>query len=66
MRATIGSIRPSIGLMGAVVGLLVGSLMLEDDFKWLDGLILVGILGAAGWLNGADSQAHEGRWGQQQ
>ena len=52
--------------MGAVVGLLVGSLMLEDDFKWLDGLILVGILGAAGRLNGADSQAHEGRWGQQQ
>jgi hypothetical protein len=45
-------LRASVGLMGAiVVGLMVGNLMLEDDSKWLDGLIL----GAAGQLEGAES-----------
>jgi hypothetical protein len=45
-------VRASVGLMGAiVVGLIVGNLMLEDDSKWLDGLIL----GAAGQLEDAES-----------
>ncbi len=45
-------VRASVGLMGAImVGLIVGNLMLEDDSKWLDGLIL----GAAGQLEGAES-----------
>jgi hypothetical protein len=56
MRAIASSMRASVGSMGAVIGLMAGSLMLEDDSKWLDGLILVGILCAAGRLDGADIQ----------
>jgi hypothetical protein len=38
-------VRASVGLMGAIMaGSILGNLMLEDDSKWLDGLIL----GAAG------------------
>ena len=66
MRVIVGLMRASVGLMGAVVGLMVGSLMSEDDSKWLDGLILVGILGTAGRLDGANSRAHERRRGRQQ
>ncbi len=45
-------VRASVGLMGAiVVGSIVDNLMLEDDSKRLDGLIL----GAAGQLEGAES-----------
>ena len=61
MGAIVGSVRSSVGSMGAVIGSMAGSLMLEHDFKCLDGLILVGILGASGQLDGVDSQAHERR-----
>ena len=62
MGAIVGSMRSSVGSMGAVIGsMAAGSLMLDHDFKCLDGLILVGILGASGQLDGADSQAHERR-----
>ena len=64
MRALVGLVI-ALGLLGPVIGLIVGSmagnLMLEDDSKWLEGLIL----GAAGRFNGAESQAQERRWGQQ-
>ena len=66
LMGAIGLMRAIVGLMGAVVGLMVGSLMSEDDSKWLDGLILVGILGTAGRLDGANSRAHERRRGRQQ
>jgi hypothetical protein len=53
------------GLVGSVIGSIVGSmagnLMLEDDSKWLEGLIL----GAAGWLDGVESRAQARRWGRQ-
>ncbi len=62
MRALVGLVI-AVGLMGPVIGLIVGSmagnLMLEDDSKWLEGLML----GAAGRLDGAESQAQERRWG---
>ncbi len=65
MRALVGLVI-AVGLMGPVIGLIVGrmagNLMLEDDSKWLEGLIL----GAAGWLDGAESQAQACRWGRQQ
>ena len=65
MRALAGLVI-AVGLMGPVIGLIVGSmvgnLMLEDDSKWLEGLIL----GAAGRLDGAESQAQAHRWGRQQ
>ncbi len=64
MRALVGLVI-ALGLLGPVIGLIVGSmvgnLMLEDDFKWLEGLIL----GAAGQLDGAESRAQERRWGRQ-
>ena len=64
MRALVG-LMIALGLLGPIIGLTVGSmvgnLMLEDDSKWLEGLIL----GAAGRLDGAESQAQERRWGQQ-
>jgi hypothetical protein len=45
-------VRASVGLMGVIVVVsMVGNLMLEDDSKWLDGLIL----GTAGQLEGAES-----------
>ena len=54
MRALAGLVI-AVGLMGPVIGLIVGSmvgnLMLEDDSKWLEGLIL----GAAGRLDGVES-----------
>ena len=46
---------------GLNVGSMVGNLMLEDDSKWLEGLIL----GAAGRFDGAESRAQERRWGRQ-
>jgi hypothetical protein len=55
----LGLLRPAIGLK---VGAMVGNLMLEDDSKWLEGLIL----GAAGRFDGAESRAQERRWGRQQ
>jgi hypothetical protein len=65
MRALVGLVI-ALGLLGPVIGLMVGSmagnLMLEDDSKWLKGLIL----GAAGRFDGAESRAQERRWGQQQ
>jgi hypothetical protein len=64
MKALVGLVI-ALGLLGPVIGLIVGSmagnLMLEDDSKWLEGLIL----GAAGRLDGVESQAHEHRWGQE-
>ena len=64
MRDVVGS-AIAIGLMGPIIGLIVGSmvgnLMLEDDSKWLEGLIL----GAAGQFDGAESRAQERRWGRQ-
>ena len=64
MRALVGLVI-ALGLLGPVIGLIVGSmagnLMLEDDSKWLEGLIL----GAAGQFDGAESQAQERRWGRQ-
>jgi hypothetical protein len=39
------------------IGSMVGNLMLEDDSKWLEGLIL----GAAGRFDGAESRAQERR-----
>jgi hypothetical protein len=64
MRALV-SLVIALGLLGPVIGLIVGSmagnLMLEDDSKWLEGLIL----GAAGRIDGAESRAQERRWGQQ-
>jgi hypothetical protein len=60
MRALVGLVI-AVDLMGpvigSIVGTMVGNLMLEDDSKWLEGLIL----GAAGWLDGAESQAQERR-----
>ena len=54
MRALVGLVI-AVGLMGPVIGLIVGrmagNLMLEDDSKWLEGLIW----GAAGRLDGAES-----------
>ena len=64
MRALVGLVI-ALGLLGPVIGLIVGSmagnLTLEDDSKWLEGLIL----GVAGRFNGAESQAQERRWGRQ-
>ncbi len=64
MRALVGLVI-ALGLLGPVIGLIVGSLvgnlMLEDDSKWLEGLIL----GAAGRFDGAESRAQERRWGRQ-
>mgnify|MGYP006154376943 FL=1 len=64
MRALVGLVI-ALGLLGPVIGLIVGSmagnLMLEDDSKWLEGLIL----GVAGRFDGAESQAQERRWGRQ-
>ena len=64
MRALVGLVI-ALGLLGPVIGLkvgsMVGNLMLEDDSKWLEGLIL----GAAGRFDGAESQAQERRWGRQ-
>ncbi len=63
MRALVGLVI-ALGLLGPVIGLkvgsMVGNLMLEDDSKWLEGLIL----GAAG-RDGAESRAQERRWGRQ-
>jgi hypothetical protein len=39
-----GSMVAIVGSMRSVVGSMVGSLMLEDDSKWLDGLIFGGHL----------------------
>ncbi len=65
MRALVGLVI-AVGLMGPVIGSIVGSmagnLMLEDDSKWLEGLIL----GAAGRLDGAESRVQAHRWVQQQ
>ena len=62
MRALVGLVI-ALGLLGPVIGLIVGSmggnLTLEDDSKWLEGLIL----GLAGRFDGAESQAQERRWG---
>ena len=64
MRALVGLVI-ALGLLGPVIGLIVGSmagnLMLEDDSKWLEGLIL----GAAGRFDGAERRAQERRWGRQ-
>jgi hypothetical protein len=64
MRALVGLVI-ALGLLGPVIGLMIGSmagnLMLEDDSKWLEGLIL----GAAGRFDGAESRAQKHRWGQQ-
>ena len=64
MRALVGLVI-ALGLLGPVIGLVVGSmagnLTLEDDSKWLEGLIL----GLAGRFDGAESQAQERRWGRQ-
>ncbi len=60
MRAIVG-LMIAVGLMGPVIGSIVGNLMLEDDSKWLEGLIL----GPAGRLDGAESRAQARRWGQQ-
>ena len=64
MRALVGLVI-ALGLLGPVIGLIVGSmagnLTLEDDSKWLEGLIL----GVAGRFDGAESQAQERRWGRQ-
>ena len=64
MRALVGLVI-ALGLLGPVIGLkvgsMVGNLMLEDDSKWLEGLIL----GVAGRFDGAESQAQERRWGRQ-
>jgi len=64
MRALVGLVI-ALGLLGPVIGLIVGSmagnLTLEDDSKWLEGLIL----GLAGRFDGAESQAQERRWGRQ-
>jgi len=64
MRALVGLVI-ALGLLGPVIGLMVGSmvgnLMLEDDSKWLEGLIL----GAVGRFDGAESQAQGRRWGRQ-
>jgi hypothetical protein len=64
MRALVGLVI-ALGLLGPVIGLIVGSMAgnqtLEDDSKWLEGLIL----GVAGRFNGAESQAQERRWGRQ-
>jgi hypothetical protein len=61
MGGFVGSMRALVGLviavylMGPVIGLIFGSmagnLMLKDDSKWLEGLIL----GAAGRLDGVES-----------
>ena len=60
MGIIISLMLPAVGL---IVGLMVGNLKLEDDSKWLDGLIL----GTAGRLDDAESRAQEhSRWGQQQ
>ncbi len=65
MRALVGLVI-ALGLFGPIISLIVGSmvgnLMLEDNSKWLEGLIL----GAAGQFNGAESRAQERRWGRQQ
>jgi hypothetical protein len=65
MRALVGLVI-ALGLLGPVIGLkggsMVGNLMLEDDSKWLEGLIL----GAAGRFDGAESRAQERGWGRQQ
>ena len=62
MRALVGLVI-ALGLLWPVIGLIVGSmagnLTLEDDSKWLEGLIL----GLAGRFDGAESQAQERRWG---
>ena len=54
MRALVGLVI-ALGLLGPVIGLkvgsMVGNLMLQDDSKWLEGLIL----GAAGRFDGAES-----------
>ena len=64
MRALVGLVI-ALGLLGPIIGLIVGSmagnLTLEDDSKWLEGLIL----GLAGRFDGAESQAQERRWGRQ-
>ena len=64
MRALVGLVI-ALGLLGPIIGLKVGSvvsnLMLEDDSKWLEGLIW----GTAGWFDGAESRAQERRWGRQ-
>ena len=64
MRALVGLVI-ALGLLGPVIGLIVGpmagNLTLEDDSKWLEGLIL----GVAGRFDGAESQAQERRWGRQ-
>ena len=64
MRALVGLVI-ALGLLGPVIGLIVGSmagnLTLEDDSKWLEGLIL----GVAGRFDGAESRAQERRWGRQ-
>ena len=64
MRALVGLVI-ALGLLGPVIGLILGSmagnLTLEDDSKWLEGLIL----GVAGRFDGAESQAQERRWGRQ-
>jgi uncharacterized membrane protein YeaQ/YmgE (transglycosylase-associated protein family) len=64
MRALVGLVI-ALGLLWPVIGLIVGSmagnLTLEDDSKWLEGLIL----GLAGRFDGAESQAQERRWGRQ-
>ena len=64
MRALVGLVI-ALGLLGPIIGLIVGSmagnLTLEDDSKWLEGLIL----GVAGRFDGAESQAQERRWGRQ-
>ena len=55
----------ALGLLGPIIGLIVGSMVgnltLEDDSKWLEGLIL----GLEGRFDGAESQAQEHRWGRQ-
>ncbi len=64
MRALVGLVI-AVGLMGpvigSIVGLMAGNLMLENDSKWLEGLIL----GAADRLDGAESRVQERRWGRQ-
>ncbi len=66
MGAIVGSMEAILGgLMEAIIGSMASSLMLEDDSKSLDGLILVGIVGTGGQMGDADSQVHEYRWGRQ-
>jgi hypothetical protein len=51
-----GSVEAVISSMIAFIGLM----------RAVVGLIFVGIIGAGGWMNNADSQVHERRPGRQQ